>query len=553
MSFSVMPFTNLAQPIFEVANSDPARPALLAGEIVITYGELAVRVQALGKRFITLGLVAGDKIGLLQYNTPGYVVAYFAALSLGLVVVPLNTRLTGPELETILTDAEARVLIASPDFIGPVAQFSEQIPVAWLLLDEPLPKIDLEGLPTDKQDAVPAVWPFRMSVMRLEEEVSPLSGLPESAPLPAEPESKCVNSSHLVSKAWKSQGDDLAALIYTSGTTGRPKGVMLSHGNILADATANVMVIEALADDRFITISPLFHVFGQTNILVSAMLAGASVVLVPRFSPRRVLEAIDHYGVTFMAAVPTMYLMMLSHLREKRFNLGSLRVCHSGAAPMAIETFHAVEAAFGAPVQEGYGLSEASSIVCSNPLHGTRKPGSVGLPLFGIQVEIRDEEDKVLPPGEIGELYVKGPIVMQGYYCQPELSAQALHADAHGDIWLKTRDMGYRDVEDYLYIVARTDDLINIGGVKIYPREIEEVLHRHPAVHAVAVTGIPSTLRHESIKAFVVLQPGKACTRELLQEFCRPVLADFKIPQTFVFVDALPQGATGKILRRELL
>jgi long-chain acyl-CoA synthetase len=249
--------------------------------------------------------------------------------------------------------------------------------------------------------------------------------------------------------------------------------------------------------------------------------------------------------------------MMLSHLRERDFDLSSLRVCHSGAAPMAVDTFHAVESAFGAPVQEGYGLSEASSIVCSNPLYGIRKPGSVGLPLPGVQVKILLDipSDSVFleaEPDEIGELYVYGDIVMLGYYQLPDLTEKALFPDSEGKIWLKTKDLGFKDADGYVHIVDRADDLINIGGVKIYPREIEEVLHRHPAVQAVAVTGIPSTMHHEAIKAFVVLYPGEICDRETLQAFCKPYLADFKIPQQFAFVDHIPQGATGKILRRQL-
>jgi long-chain acyl-CoA synthetase len=345
--------------------------------------------------------------------------------------------------------------------------------------------------------------------------------------------------------------ETLATLIYTSGTTGKPKGVMLSHKNIMADARANVDVIAAVPDDRFITISPLFHVFGQTNILVSSMLVGATLVLVRKFSPKTVLDAIQRYQVTFMAAVPTMYLMMLSHLREKPMNLSSLRVCHSGAAPMAVDTFHEVEQYFGAPVQEGYGLSEASSIVCSNPLHGTRKPGSVGLPLKGIRIKVLLDDGQEAAPGEIGELHIQGDVVMLGYYRRPEETEKALLHFPDG-IWLKTKDLGFKDEDGYIHIVDRTDDLINIGGVKVYPREIEEVFYKHPAVQAVAVTGVPSTMYHEAIKAFVVVHPGQECSKEILQAFCQPYLAEFKIPKYYEFVDEIPQSATGKILRKNL-
>ncbi len=518
---------NLAQPVLEMAAHQPDQIALLGREGKITYGELGERIRHLAGAFEQLGLGVGDRVALLLYNTPAFVVAYFALLSLGVAVIPMNTRLTTPELETILADAEARLLVTSLEFYETVIR---------------LQTISLEGIVLDTEllngeaalDQLLNSFPLERALYRFDDLLA-RQQLP-SQPIP-----------------FKFSGDTLATLIYTSGTTGKPKGVMLSHRNIWADARANVAVIEATPDDRFITISPLFHVFGQTNILVSSMLVGASVVLVRKFSPKTVLEAIQRYKVTFMAAVPTMYLMMLSHLREKSYDLASLRVCHSGAAPMAVDTFHEVEQYFGAPVQEGYGLSEASSIVCSNPLHGERKPGSVGLPLQGIQIKVLLDDGTEAPAGEIGELHIQGDVVMLGYYQRPEETAKTLLQCEDG-LWLKTKDLAYKDAAGYIHIVDRTDDLINIGGVKVYPREIEEVFFRHPAVQAAAVTGVPSTMHHEAIKAFVVAKPGHedACTKESLQEFCRQFLADYKIPKYYEFVPEIPQGATGKILRKNL-
>ena len=516
---------NLAQPVFQAAGQHPDKTAFLCREGATSYEALTERISALAGALEQLGLQTGDKVGLLLYNTSAFAVAYFALLSIGVAVIPLNTRLTAPELDTILNDAEARLLISSLEFYETVTRL--QLPALEGII------LDTELLQNESElDPLLNAFPLSCALYRLDEllerQLSPAMPLPYDLP-----------------------PDTLATLIYTSGTTGKPKGVMLSHQNILADARANVAVIEAVPDDRFITISPLFHVFGQTNILVSAMLMGASVVLVRKFSPKTVLEAIQRHKVTFMAAVPTMYLMMLTHLREKSFDLSSLRVCHSGAAPMAVETFHDVEKFFGAPVQEGYGLSEASSIVCSNPLHGVRKPGAVGLPLNGVKIKVLLEDRQEAAPREIGELYVQGDIVMLGYYKRPEETEKTLLAFPDG-IWLKTKDLAYKDEDGYIHIVDRTDDLINIGGVKVYPREIEEVFYQHPAVQAVAVTGVPSTLHHEAIKAFVVPKNGHACTKEILLEFCRGRLADFKIPKYYEFVDAIPQGATGKILRKDL-
>jgi long-chain acyl-CoA synthetase len=513
---------NLAQPVFDAATRTPEKIALFWRDDTYTYNAITNRITRLAGALEQLGLRRGDRVGLLLYNTPAFVIAYFALLSLGIAVIPLNTRLTAAELDIILNDAEARLLFSSLEFYPVVTNL--QVPtLEGVVLDTEL----LNG--EEEADLLLDSFPLNQAFYRLDELLA--RGLAPKEPIP---------------RAVKT--DTLATLIYTSGTTGKPKGVMLSHRNILADARANVAVIEAVPEDRFITISPMFHVFGQTNILVSAMLAGASVVLVRKFSPRGILEALERYKITFMAAVPTMYLMMLSHLRERRFDLSSLRICHSGAAPMAVDTFHEVEQYFGAPVQEGYGLSEASSIVCSNPLHGERKPGSVGLPLQGIEIQIRQDDGTEAPPGEIGELHIKGDVVMLGYYQRPEETAKTL---LPGD-WLKTKDLGYKDADGYIHIVDRSDDLINIGGVKVYPREIEEVLYKHPAVQAVAVTGYPSTLYHEAIKAFVVLKPGQACTKEQLVEHCKQSLADYKIPKLFDFVDEIPQGATGKILRKVL-
>lgn len=514
--------TNLAQIVLDMADRYPQHTALLYRDTTYTYAELADELERLAGALEQLGLRAGDRVALLLYNTPAFVLGYFALLSLGVTVIPLNTRLTAPEISTILNDAQARLLMTSVEFAEVVSRVQVSS-LKGILVDTEL--LDDDATLDRLLHQIPAGCALYRLDDFLARNIYPEPELPRSV-----------------------SATTLATLIYTSGTTGTPKGVMLSHRNIEADAQANAQVIDATADDRFITVSPLFHVFGQTNILMTAMLSGASVVLVRKFSPRAILEAIERYQVTFMAAVPTMYLMMLSYLREHPFDLSSLRVCHSGAAPMAVETFHDVEAHFGAPVQEGYGLSEASSIVCSNPLRGVRKPGSVGLPLPGVEVEVRLDDAQVAPPGTVGELHVRGEIVMQGYYGRPDETRIVLLADG----WLRTRDLAHRDADGYVYIVDRVDDLINIGGVKVYPREIEEVFYRHPAVHAVAVTGLPSSLHHELIKAFVVLKPGVSCSKDELIAFCQPYLAEYKIPRQYEFVAEIPQGATGKILRKQL-
>ncbi len=515
---------NLAGLLFETAARFPGKTALYWRDERWTYRELAEQVQTLSGALSGLGVASGERVGLLLYNQPSFVISYFALLSLGAVVIPLNTRLTGTELDVILHDSGARWMVSSLDFQDTLEN-----------LDSP----NLRGMILDRAIESKGSWDLPAS---LSEKYSCHSWdtLIQSLGADENTQPKPVDDK------------TLATLIYTSGTTGIPKGVMLSHHNILSDAQANAQVIEAVPEDVFITISPLFHVFGQTNVLMTAVLVGGSIVLIKKFSPKTVLEAIEQYQVTFMAAVPTMYQMMLSCIREGRYDLSSLRVCHSGAAPMPQEVFHQVEAVFGAPVQEGYGLSEASSIITSNPLHGPRKPGSVGLPLSGLDVRVfQDSEmgdgDVECAAGEIGEIRVRGPVLMQGYYQRPEETEKVL---VNG--WLRTKDLAYRDEDGYIFIVDRMDDLINIGGVKVYPREIEEVLYRHPMVASVAVIGTPASIHYQTVKAYVVLKPNEVCSKEDLQTFCQPYLADYKIPKIVEFVDEIPQSATGKILRKEL-
>ncbi len=517
---------NLADIVFRISRQDPDRCALRHREHSVSYGDLADQIEALAGAFQQMSLKPDMPVAILLYNTPSFVIGYFALLGLGIPVLPLNTRLTAPEINTILNDSGAQLLISSLEF-HQILRGLEVPSLNGCIIDTELVKSEPSLF-----DSLFNQLPRGLALYQLDDLLERKLFLNERFPIPQSP-------------------NTLAALIYTSGTTGVPKGVMLSHRNLAADATANVSVIEATASDRFITISPLFHVFGQTNVLLSALMAGGELILIRKFTPRSILDAIQRYRVTFMAAVPTMYLMMLSHLREKSFELSSLRVCHSGASPMAVDTFHAVEKAFGAPVQEGYGLSEASSIVCSNPLKGARKPGSVGLPLPGVQIRVLRDDHSEAATGEIGELHIQGDIVMLGYYQRPLETVNTLISLPDGQ-WLRTRDLGYKDMDGYLYIVDRADDLINIAGVKVYPREIEEVLFQHPAIQAVAVTGFSQPLHDDVINAFVVFHPGKSATHEALQDFCKQQLADYKLPKHYEFVEAIPQGATGKVLRHQL-
>jgi len=435
----------------------------------------------------------GDRIGFLLQNEPAFVHSFFAVQALGGIVVPLSTRLTREELGVIIKDCAMRGLISSPEFSETYSGITDSL--AWSLTPETLPV-----------DIVPG----------------------EPASYPAQP-------------------TDLAVLVYTSGTTGKPKGVMLSHENLLEDTRINGLAIEVTSQDVFITTSPLFHVFGLTNIMLTSLLHGASLVLLKRFQPKGTLEAVSQHRVSFLAAVPTMYQMMLSLLPNPDYDFTSLRVCHSGAAPMPQAVFEAVEKQFAVPVQEGYGQSEASSIMTSNPLHGLRKPGSVGKALDGLTVEIVDAHDHSVSSGAIGELRLKGKTVMAGYWNNIEATRKAIR-----DGWLYTSDMGYFDEDGYIFLKGRRDDMINVAGSKVYPQEVEEVLYRHPSVESCAVTPELSDLYYQAVVAYVVLRPDMDVSALALQRFCSQHLADYKVPKSINFVTEIPKGPSGKILRHHL-
>jgi long-chain acyl-CoA synthetase len=426
------------------------------------------------------------RIALLLYNQVEFIAAFFAGVSLGLTIVPLSYRLSEAEQAVILEDASVSLLITS-DLLLEKTSFATVVTIETLT-PNPL-NIKLDS-PNEKA---------------------------------------------------------LAVLIYTSGTTGTPKGVMLSHGNLLADTQSNQSVIEALPEDVFITVSPLFHVFGLINVMLTALLHGASLVVIRRFHPKLVLEAIEKHHVTVLAAVPTMYTMILAVLETNHFNLTSLRVCHSGASPLSPSLFQKIESAFSAPVQEGYGQSEASSIVTSNPLYGTRKPGSIGLAIPNVRVEVVDQSGERVSVGAVGEIRVFGATVMQGYWNNTEKTAQVLREG-----WLYTGDLATLDDEGYLFLIGRQDDLMNIAGQKVYPIEVENVLLKHPEVVECAVKSFHSDLYGQLIGAFVVLRENSGCQEQDLQKHCYLFLADYKVPKMVTFLSTLPKTASGKILRQHL-
>ena len=341
---------------------------------------------------------------------------------------------------------------------------------------------------------------------------------------------------------------DTAVLLYTSGTTGRPKGAELTHFNLFYNADMAARAHGVDASSVSLAVLPLFHSFGQTVIQNATFMQGGTLVMLPRFDATSAFEMIQRHRVTFFAGVPTMYFGLLHHPDASAYDLSSLRICASGGAPMPVEVMRRFDELYGANILEGYGLSETSPLASLNPREREKKPGSIGRPIWGVEFRLVADDGRVIAESNVaGEIHIKGHNVMKGYYKRPEATAEALR-----DGWFRTGDVATRDDDGYYVIVDRKKDMILRGGYNVYPREIEEVLYRHPAIGEAAVIGVPNPELGEEVVAVVALKVGGVATAEELVAFCSERLAAYKYPREVRFVEALPKGPTGKILKREL-
>jgi long-chain acyl-CoA synthetase len=502
---------NLASVLEHPARLTPDRVAITCGPQQLTYAELDAKAMQVAAGLHAMGIRAGDHVALSCPNIPWFPIAYFGILKAGAAVVPLNVLLKPREIAYHLKDSEAKAVLA---FEG-----TPELPIGAMCRD------------AAAQAGTPHVVVFpgdAASVMREPNGFHP----PRREP------------------------HDTAVILYTSGTTGHPKGAELTHGNMVSNAvTSHTMFMPAFnaGTDQGATLItlPLFHSTAQTAQMNAALYGGFRLVLLPRFDPAAVLEAFAREKIGLWIGVPTMYWALLDHARASGADVtaaaASLRLCVSGGAPMPVELLRAFEQAFSVRILEGYGLSETSPVVSFNQLQRPSKPGTVGLPIFGVDVRCVDEHDKPVPPGEPGEVIVRGPNVMKGYYGRPEATAEAIRGG-----WFRTGDIGQFDADGYLSIVDRKKDMILRGGFNVYPREIEEVLLSHPAVAMAAVIGVPDPRLGEEIKAVVVRRPGSTVTADDLMAWSRDQMAAFKYPRLIEFRDALPVSATGKILKREL-
>ena len=530
------PEESLPHLLARSASRFPDRPAILFYGRVIRYRELDDLVNRFAQALLRMGIGRGSVVGLMLPNLPQTVIAFYSSLRAGATVTMINPLYVEPEIRQQVQDSGCEMLLVLDQFYGRVQP---------LLRDTCLKRVIVTGvedyLPWLKRLLYPVkAWrdgsrvrtPARPDVQAFRQllEVSPE---PPTAPV---------------------SPDDMALLQYTGGTTGVPKGVVLTHRNLVSNTwQCRQWCVLGEGTEVVLAVLPFFHVYGMSVCMNLALSMGSSLVLLPRFQIKDVLQAIVRERVTLFPGIPAMYAAINSYQQVERYDLRSVRVCISGAGPLHPSIQERFELLTGAHVVEGYGLTEASPVTHANPIGQPveqRRTRSIGVPFPDTDARIVDAEtgQRELPVGEIGELVVRGPQVMRGYWRREEETSQVLR-----DGWLYTGDMGRRDADGYFYIEDRKKDMIKSGGENVYPREVEEVLLRHPMVKDAVVVGIPQDLRGELIKAYVVLKEGETATAADLLEHCRKELAKFKVPKRVEFRSELPKTIVGKVLRRVLV
>ena len=471
-----------------------------------TYAEFDGAVDVTARLLSSKGISKGDVVSLLMPNCAEYVIAYFACWKLGALAGPVNSLLKEPETAFVMNNSEAKAILVSSEFLERIERIRGELP-------------------------------HLKSVIRFDDETEATREFTEK------------QEGGRVVRAPSIDKDDDAIIIYTSGTTGKPKGCLLTHGNVIANARQISQWLNFTPRDRLLTIMPLFHMNAVSVTTMSALSAGGSSVISPKFSASKFWNLISDYEITSFGSVATMLSMLLSTYPDgvpEGLKTSQLRFAMCGSAPVPAEVMKKFEETFNCPVVEGYGLSESTCRSTFNPPDERRRAGSCGLPI-GNEMKVFDDDDHEVSAGELGEIVLRGENILKGYYKNPEATANAFRNG-----WFHTGDIGYRDPEGFFYIVDRKSDMIIRGGENIYPREIDEVLYQHPAVTDAATIGIPDTLYGEEVAAFVVLKDGLTVSEEELISYCTARLADYKCPKTIRIVQDIPKGPTGKLLKREL-
>ena len=497
--------------------ADRSRKTLLIGQSegrAFTYQEFEQSVNRTANLLVSLGVRKGARVGLFLANRVEYLVFYFACFEIGAWAGPINALLRAAEVEFLLQNSGALVVVTEPALLPVLSDASKSCGLRHIIV---------------VGDQVAAGESSSPAALIGYDEVI--------ANFPDELESVDISE------------DDEAVIIYTSGTTGKPKGVLLTHGNLLANAKQISEWLRLTEQDRSMIVMPLFHVNALMTTAMATIWAGGSIVLASRFSASRHWNVVSQYGVTYFGSVATMLSMLNNTYPEglpDKAVVAGLRFALCGSAPVPVEIIKRFQELFSCPVIEGYGLTESTCRSTFNPV-ADRRQGSVGMPI-GNEVKVFDDSDSELSAGQIGEIVLRGPNIMKGYYRNPEATEEAFRSG-----WFHTGDLGYRDRDGFFYIVDRKSEMIIRGGENIYPREIDEVLYQHPKVRDAATIGLPDPLYGEEVKSFVVLREEETATEGDLINFCLERLAPFKCPKSIEFVEDIPKGPTGKLLKRELL
>jgi len=491
---------NIPELLKQRVRAAPDKPFLFseADGREFTYAEFEAAVNRTARLLASKGIGKGDVVSLLLPNSVEYVIAYFACWQIGALAGPINSLLKAQEIEYVISNSEAKALLVNSEFL-PIINQLQHTPEAVITFDE---------------------------------EAAATSSVSETVTPGAE-----ISS------------EDEAIIIYTSGTTGKPKGCLLTHGNVIANARQISSWLGFTEADRLLTMMPLFHMNAVSVTTMSALYAGGSTVVSQKFSASRFWQIISDYQITSFGSVATMLSMLLTTYPEGvpvGLNTRQLRFAMCGSAPVPAEVLRRFEETFNCLVVEGYGLSESTCRSTFNPPDKRRRPGSCGVPI-GNEMRVVDEEDREVPDGELGEIVLRGENILKGYY-----KNDLANATAFRNGWFHTGDIGYRDADGFYYIVDRKSDMIIRGGENIYPREIDEVLYQHPDIAAAAVVGVPDELYGEEVAAVVVLKDGAKTSEQEVIDYCKARLADFKCPKTVRFLDDIPKGPTGKLLKREL-
>ena len=543
----IYPDAPLQELLEGAAKRHGKRTAIEFMGFTLTYQELLAQARRFASALQVQGVKKGDRVAIMLPNCPQFVIAFYGTMLAGAVAVNTSPLYVPRELEHQLKDSGAETLVMLNLFYPRFEEIAAHVPTKRVIV-------------TGIQDGLP----FPKNVLY------PIKARREGTWVQVKPKTNHVSNEVILWKSFLESGDalparvdvqpdDLALLQYTGGTTGVPKGAMLSHRNLMANVAQTAAWNHNAKDGEEVMLGviPFFHVYGMTVAMNLAVKMAATMILLPRFNTKDVLEAIQKHRPTLFPGVPTMYVAIANHPDVKKYNLSSIKACISGAAALPIEVAKTFEALTGGKLVEGYGLTEAAPVTHTNPIYGQRREGSIGLPMPGVACRIVDQNGNSLPQGEVGELAIQAPNVMLGYWRKPEETAKCIVNGLDGGTtpgrWLLTGDMARMDADGYFAIVDRKKVMIDASGFNVYPREVEEVLYQHPKIKEVVVAGVPDAYRGETVKAYIILKDGETASEDEIIAFARTKLSAYKIPRAVEFRTELPKTLVGKILRRQLV